>query len=1077
MANKGTIDEIVDPKSYAQVEKLIGLFVDARGQLSSFAKDIKTFNDAIGDSKSIKDFEASTAKANKALADMSNAADKTKKAAVDAQTAQQKAVDATIDKVKAQASAYQAQAKTVDASTASTIKNTSSLSDNIKQVISLKAQNSVLTQTQKELDKSFQAGTTSAEDYASQSADLAKKQALLKNSIQQNNTAVSQSVKIESSASDSYNKKSATLDQLRVAYKNLNQEQVKNPQIGGAMLKQIQELDTQLKSTDRTLGNAQRNVGFYENALAKLPEGLRGPIEGITAFGKALLTNPVGIIVTALVGLYNILKQNEEIAAIIAGVFRAFNIVVSNLADIIKDALVPVVKTIASFLLDAGESTNFFVKALRTIVLALPPIYVAVAILKLLKSATEDVVKASIDYEVEMKALEKQQAKVGVASSIANLLIQRQATIFRDSTKSIKERQTALNIQSSLEKGIINTRLGLLLKEIVVNKNLRATENEGSEARAETDKKILELQKEYYDALTEQEALETKLTKERSTLLKEDEENRKKAADQALKIQIDLNNAQYELDKQRIENSGDSFKEVADNEDQSLSVRLISQQAYYSKERDLLKLNRNKELSDNDVATKEALSQENLTASEIEDINATSSLKKKAIYEKYNNDLLLAQSSNGKERLAIIQSELNQEVALITKQIEQNSAANAAAAKRQLNELNAGRDNEIAMLNVRDKHYLEQKEAINQKYLKQTLNDQISATQQEIDINKNAANLISTEEEHLAELKSQLTLQGTASEKAAISAQIDALEKQLEVQKTALQDTSDLEAKLAAEKVALNEAGLKKEVDAEREAAAAIVQIRQGVVQLTKQLVANYYQNQIDQIEDQKKAVDDRYQSEIDGINASTLSEDQKAAKIAQLDKEKAARDQELDNKAAQLQVRQARLQKAIAIVEIIANTGAAVVKQLGTGDPYTAFARAAAVAALGAVQVALVLATPIPKYEKGGTHPEDGPAIFGEKGVELRQDPDGTVSLTPGVPTLDYVKKGTKFTSHDKLVSMMAKNTLGDYLSMANNVNFDVDKLIASGVKNTDRLTKSMRQKSDPFIKQNGNFKIYKSR
>jgi len=62
-------------------------------------------------------------------------------------------------------------------------------------------------------------------------------------------------------------------------------------------------------------------------------------------------------------------------------------------------------------------------------------------------------------------------------------------------------------------------------------------------------------------------------------------------------------------------------------------------------------------------------------------------------------------------------------------------------------------------------------------------------------------------------------------------------------------------------------------------------------------------------------------------------------------------------------------------------------------------------IGAIGALQVAQVLATPIPKFKKGKTSSYEGPAIVGDGGVpEYMYRADGTIEKTPAKDTLTYL-------------------------------------------------------------------------
>lgn len=123
----------------------------------------------------------------------------------------------------------------------------------------------------------------------------------------------------------SYAALNAELIQARKNYKELTPEERANAEVGGVMLKRIQELDSELKSLDASMGQYQRNVGNYKSALegvgdslSHLPGGINQTVSGIKNMGtamKLLSSNPIiaiiGIIAPVLKGIASAIKENE----------------------------------------------------------------------------------------------------------------------------------------------------------------------------------------------------------------------------------------------------------------------------------------------------------------------------------------------------------------------------------------------------------------------------------------------------------------------------------------------------------------------------------------------------------------------------------------------------------------------------------------------------------------------------------------------------------------------------------------------------------------------------------------------
>jgi len=114
--------------------------------------------------------------------------------------------------------------------------------------------------------------------------------------------------------------------------------------------------------------------------------------------------------------------------------------------------------------------------------------------------------------------------------------------------------------------------------------------------------------------------------------------------------------------------------------------------------------------------------------------------------------------------------------------------------------------------------------------------------------------------------------------------------------------------------------------------------------------------NKIAQIENQTKA-------EIDSINQSALSEEDKKKKITALEK-KAAQEK------YRIEVEQFNIAKGLQIAMAIANTATAVMAQLSNPTPYAGFVLAALAAVTGGIQVGIIASQqppPPPAFASGG--------------------------------------------------------------------------------------------------------------
>ena len=230
-------------------------------------------------------------------------------------------------------------------------------------------------------------------------------------------------------------------------------------------------------------------------------------------------------------------------------------------------------------------------------------------------------------------------------------------------------------------------------------------------------------------------------------------------------------------------------------------------------------------------------------------------------------------------------------------------------------------------------------------------------------------------------------------------------------------------------------------------------------------VVNGIFERQKNEIQDQIDLIEKRKQAEIAAINATTASEQEKADKIKIIEATAAARREQLELKQRQIQQRQARFEKAIRIGEIIANTAKAVTAAL----PNAILAGIAA--AIGAAQLATVLATPIPRYKDGTDYHKGGLAIVGDGGVqEVIKEPGKPAYLSPDTDTLMNLPRGTRvFPSLDHIDEEMKVNAFRDIANYQGAINESkyADMMIAaiekSAVKGAGMVVSAIKNQPRP--------------
>lgn len=207
----------------------------------------------------------------------------------------------------------------------------------------------------------------------------------------------------------------------------------------------------------------------------------------------------------------------------------------------------------------------------------------------------------------------------------------------------------------------------------------------------------------------------------------------------------------------------------------------------------------------------------------------------------------------------------------------------------------------------------------------------------------------------------------------------------------------------------------RKQLESEKEKREKQMEMMQQVSQLMSSIGEfgdQLFENRISQLEEESDASQEAHDKEIERIESleesgAISTEEAEARKRAAEDKTK-AKEEEIARRKAQLQTKQAIFDKAIQLAQTGIATARGIMEAMAMIPPNPVMA--AMIAAMGAVQAATIMATPIPKYRKGTDSHKGGPAIVGDGGVpETVILPDGGVFLTPGHPVLMDLPKGTQ--------------------------------------------------------------------
>ncbi len=461
------------------------------------------------------------------------------------------------------------------------------------------------------------------------------------------------------------------------------------------------------------------------------------------------------------------------------------------------------------------------------------------------------------------------------------------------------------------------------------------------------------------------------------------EDFKKEAAKQALERAKILNDIQ----RTRLEGEANQFLETATNEKNSFDERYKAYVDYYNKTQELIQFNTRSEIAEAKLKNDEEKRlleaklndpKNKLTVQQRKDLNdAILSLDQKAQSEKelielQGNEKLLAFARTYEGNLTdLIKSYLDKQTKDRLEAIEKQRDALKKAFDTQGNISSFIKDSDLTELNrqlkageISLKQYNENKLAINKKY-----------------------------------------------ESDSIDASIAYYEKLLTTVATSEEEIAAIEAKIAELRLKKDEEFTAEKIKNAEKLAAVSKQLAEELQGLVFDVFTGNIERQKNAVKDQIDLLDIQKAKEIEVVNASTASAQEKADKVALIEARAAANKEALERRQRQLDQEKARFERAAQIARIISSTSVGVINAL-SGPPPAAPnpGLAAIIGAIGAVQLARVLASPIPRYKDGTDFHPGRWAILGDGGKnEYVHNPDGTGWITPDKPILADLPRGAQ--------------------------------------------------------------------
>lgn len=232
----------------------------------------------------------------------------------------------------------------------------------------------------------------------------------------------------------------------------------------------------------------------------------------------------------------------------------------------------------------------------------------------------------------------------------------------------------------------------------------------------------------------------------------------------------------------------------------------------------------------------------------------------------------------------------------------------------------------------------------------------------------------------------------------------------------------ELEEEIAQKEIDLANAVRDAEISAARQSTEAQRKKIEGIADAIDQasqlmgalsnFASTIYEGQIQRLEEHQEESEKASEAELARIDrlaeTGAITTEEAEARKRAAEEKTAKRNEEIEKKKAALQTRQAKLEKATNIVTTIMNTATGIMKAFAQGGMF-ATPIAAMIAAMGAIQLATIVAQPIPKYAKGTKGHKGGLAWVGDGGERETVITKNGMYITPDTPTLIDLPKGAK--------------------------------------------------------------------
>jgi hypothetical protein len=384
-----------------------------------------------------------------------------------------------------------------------------------------------------------------------------------------------------------------------------------------------------------------------------------------------------------------------------------------------------------------------------------------------------------------------------------------------------------------------------------------------------------------------------------------------------------------------------------------------------------------------------------------------------ALAKLYENEILQLTIDSNTTATEILEAELGKQRAL--------REENVNKLRRLFDGFNVARSNQYAQetidLNkalikneISYTDYLKKRAKLDKDYAKSVQRTNIEFLEDQLAAFNNLTEEETAARKRLADLRTQFTQASTDAERQAIAERIALAEKELAAVEDDIDKKLELERKLADEKKKLSDDTAAREIENREKVREAEKKFFDEALSTIEALGTARYTRESNEIQRQIDLLEDKKAKEIEVAEATATSSQDAADRVAVINSRSATQREQLERRQRQIEAERAKFAKAIEISRIIGQTAVGVINALSGPPPAPPNPfLAAIIGATGALQLARVISTPIPRYSEGLDEADrDHWAYVGDGGRrEYVKYPDGSGWITPDKPTLTFIPKG----------------------------------------------------------------------